>query len=59
MACFMTHEDVLFVSEFIAIIGNEPEATHLETPTTAEAFGHDAVKTTMPAMEGVSSAKRD
>lgn len=59
MASFMTHEDVLLVGEFIAIIGDEPEATHLETPTTTEAFGHNAIKTTMPAMEGMSSAKRD
>ena len=55
----MTHEDVLLVGEFIAIIGNEPEATHLETPTTTKAFGHDAINTTMPAMENVSGAKRD
>ena len=59
MSSFMTHKDVLLVSEFIAIIGNESEATHLETPTTTEAFWHNAVKTTMPAMESVSSAKRD
>ena len=59
MASFMTHEDILLVSEFIAIVGNESEATHLETPTTAEAFRHNAVNTTMPAMEDMSSAKRD
>ena len=59
MASFMTHEDVLLIGEFIAIVGNESEATHLETPTTAKAFGHNAVKTTMPAMEGMSGAKRD
>ena len=59
MASFMTHEDVLLVGKFIAIIGNESEATHFEAPTATKAFGHDAVKTTMPAMEGVSSAKRD
>ena len=59
MASFMTHEDILLVSEFIAIVGNESEATHLETPTTTKAFGHDAINTTMPAMESVSSAKRD
>ena len=59
MASFMTHEDVLLVSKFIAIIGNEPEATHLEAPTAAEAFRHNAVNTPMPAMEGMSSAKRD
>ena len=59
MASFMTHEDVFLVGELIAIIGNEPEATHLEAPTAAEAFRHNAVKTTMPAMEVVSSAKRD
>ena len=59
MASFMTHEDVLLVGEFIAIVGNEPEATHLEAPTTAEAFGHNAVNTAMPAMEGMSGAKRD
>ena len=55
----MTHEDVLLVGEFIAIVGNEPEATHLEAPTATEAFRHDAIKTTMPAMYGVSGAKRD
>ena len=59
MASFMTHEDVLLVGEFVAIVGNEPEATHLETPTAAEAFGHNTIKTTMPAMEDMSSAKRD
>lgn len=59
MASLMTHEDVFLVSEFIAIVGNEPEATHLEAPTTTKAFGHDTVKTTMPAMESVSCAKRD
>ena len=59
MASFMTHEDILLVGEFIAIVGNEPEATHLEAPTATEAFRHNAVKTTMPAMEGMSSAKRD
>ena len=59
MASFMTHEDVLLVSEFIAIVGNEPEATHLEASTAAEAFRHNAVNTTMPAMESASSAKRD
>lgn len=59
MASFMTHEDVLLVSEFIAIVGNKPEATHLETPTATKAFGHNAVKTTMPAMDGMSGAKRD
>ena len=55
----MTHEDVLLVGELIAIIGNEPEATHLEASTATKAFRHNAVKTTMPAMKGVSSAKRD
>ena len=55
----MTHEDVLLVGEFIAIVGNEPEATHLEAPTAAEAFRHNAINTAMPAMEGMSSAKRD
>lgn len=59
MASFMTHEDVLLVGEFIAIIGDEPEATHLEAPTATEAFWHDAVETTMPAMESVSGTKRD
>lgn len=59
MTSFMTHKDVLLVSEFIAIIGDEPEATHLEAPTATEAFRHNAVKTTMPAMEGMSGAKRD
>ena len=59
MASFMTHEDVLLVGEFIAIVGNKPEATHLEAPTTAEAFRHNAINTTMPAMDSVSSAKRD
>lgn len=59
MASFMTHENVLLVGEFIAIIGDEPEATHLETSTATEAFRHDAIKTTMPAMEGMSGAKRD
>ena len=59
MTSFMTHENVLLIGEFIAIIGNESEATHLETPTTTKAFGHDAINTTMPAMESVSSAKRD
>lgn len=59
MASFMTHEDVFLISEFVAIVGNEPEATHLETPTATEAFGHDAVKTTMSTMDGMSCAKRD
>lgn len=59
MASFMTHEDVLLVSEFIAIVGNEPEATHLEAPTATEAFGHNAIKTTVSAMDGMSGAKRD
>lgn len=59
MASFMTHEDVLLVGEFIAIVGNEPEATHLEAPTATEAFRHNAIKTTMPAMDGMSGAKRD
>lgn len=59
MASFMTHEDILLVGEFITIVGNEPEATHLEAPTATEAFGHDTIKTTMPAMEGMSGAKRD
>ena len=59
MASFMTHEDVLLIGEFVAIVGNEPEATHLETPTATKAFGHDAIKTTMPAMESMSGAKRD
>ena len=59
MASFMTHEDVLLVGEFIAIVGNEPEATHLEAPTTTKAFGHNAIETTMSAMESVSGAKRD
>ena len=59
MASFMTHENVLLIGEFIAIIGNESEATHLETSTAAEAFRHNAIKTAMPAMESVSSAKRD
>ena len=59
MASFMTHEDVLLVGEFIAIVGNEPEAAHLEAPTATKAFGPDAIKTTMSTMESVSSAKRD
>lgn len=59
MASFMTHEDILLVGEFITIVGNEPEATHLETPTATEAFRHNAIKTTMPAMDGMSGAKRD
>ena len=59
MASFMTHEDVLLVGKFIAIIGNEPEATHLEAPTATKAFRHDAIQTTMPAMDRVSGAKRD
>ena len=59
MASFMTHEDILLVGKFIAIIGDKPEATHLETSTAAEAFRHNAIKTTMPAMESVSGAKRD
>ena len=59
MASFMTHEDVLLVGELIAIIGNEPEATHLEAPTATEAFRHNAIKTTMPAMDSMSCAKRD
>lgn len=59
MASFMAHEDVLLVGEFIAIMGYKPEATPLKTPTTTEAFGHNAVKTTMPAMDSMSSAKRD
>ena len=59
MASFMTHEDVLLVGEFIAIVGNEPEATHLEAPTATEAFRHNTIKTTMPAMDGMSGAKRD
>ena len=59
MASFMTHKDILLVSEFIAIVGNKPEATHLEASAATEAFGHDAVNTTMPTMESVSSAKRD
>ena len=59
MASFMSHEDVLLVGEFIAIVGNEPEATHLEASTATEAFGHNAVKTAMPAMDGMSGAKRD
>lgn len=59
MASFMTHENILFVSEFIAIIGDEPEATHLEAPTATKAFGHNAVKTAVSAMDSVSSAKRD
>ena len=59
MASFMTHKDILLVGEFITIVGNEPKATHLETPTTTEAFGHNSVKTTMPTMEGMGSAKRD
>ena len=59
MASFMTHEDVLLVGEFIAIVGNEPEATHLEAPTATEAFRHNAVNTTMPAMEDMSGAKRN
>lgn len=59
MASFMTHEDVLLVGEFITIVGDEPEATHLEASTTTEAFGHNSVNTTMPAMDGMSGAKRD
>ena len=59
MASFMTHENVLLIGEFIAIVGNESEATHLETPTATKAFRHDAIQTTMPAMESVSGAKRD
>lgn len=59
MASFMTHEDVLLVGEFIAIVGNKSEATHLEAPTATKAFGHNAIETTMPAMEGMSGAKRD
>ena len=59
MASFMTHENVLLVGEFIAIIGNESEATHLEAPTATEAFGHNAIKTTVSAMDSVSGAKRD
>lgn len=59
MASFMTHEDVLLVGEFITIVGNEPEATHLEAPTATEAFGHNAIKTTVSAMDGMSGAKRD
>lgn len=59
MASFMTHEDVLLISEFITIVGNEPEATHLEASTAAKAFGHDTINTTMSAMERVSGAKRD
>ena len=55
----MTHEDVLLVGEFIAIVGNKPEATHLETPTATKASRHNAVNTAMPAMEGMSGAKRD
>ena len=58
MDSFMTHENALLVGEFVAIIGNEPEATHFEAPTTAEAFRHNAINTTMPAMEGMSCAKR-
>ena len=59
MASFMTHEDILLVSEFITIVSNEPEATHLEAPTATEAFRHDAIETTMSAMDGMGSAKRD
>lgn len=59
MASFMTHEDILLVGEFITIVGNESEATHLEAPTATEAFGHDTINTTMSAMEGMSDAKRD
>lgn len=59
MASFMTHEDILLVGEFIAIIGDKPEATHLEAPTATEAFGHNAIKTTVSAMDGMSGAKRD
>ena len=59
MASFMAHEDVLLVGEFIAIVGNEPEATHLKAPTATEAFRHNAIKTTMPAMKGVGGAKRN
>lgn len=59
MASFMTHEDVLLVGEFIAIVGNEPEATHFEASTATEAFRHNTINTTMSAMESVSSAKRD
>ena len=55
----MTHEDVLLVGELIAIIGNEPEATHLEASTATKAFGHNAIKATMPTMDSVSSAKRN
>ena len=59
MASFMTHEDVFLISEFVAIVGNEPEATHLEASTATKTFRHDAIETTMPAMEGMSGAKRD
>ena len=59
MASFMTHKDVLLIGEFITIVGNESEATHLETSTTTKAFRHNAVKTTMPAMDGMSGAKWD
>ena len=59
MASFMTHEDVLLVGEFVAIVGNESEATHLEASTATKAFGHNAIETTMPTMESVSGAKRD
>jgi len=55
----MTHESVLLIDKFIAIICNESEATHLKTPTATKAFGHNAIKTTMSAMESVSGAKRD
>ena len=59
MASFMAHEDVLLIGEFIAIVGNEPEATHLEAPAATKAFRHNAIKTTMPAMDDVGGAKRD
>ena len=59
MARFMNHEDILLVDKFIAIISNEPEATHFEAPTATKAFRHNAIKTTMPAMDDVSGAKRD
>lgn len=59
MASFMTHEGVLLVGKFIAIVGNESEATHLKAPTATEAFRHNTINTTMPAMEGMSGTKRD
>ena len=59
MASFMAHKDVLFIGEFIAIVGNKSEATHLEAPTATEAFRHNAIKTTMPAMDDVGGAKRN